>query len=255
MRIGKRSILELSQRLLDVNNYKAIPSFFEVYEAPVQAIISEVFSSAQYPRQVKVNTPIGDQVVNLFSAADFSTLNLIFVRKDYYVPAKMETVVDIGSNIGLSTLYWLTRNPSSFVYCYEPSPISYKKLLDNLEKWEGRFKPFQYAVSNFNGRVPLYIEESGVYSSLDSDVSGQQSVDCQCLHINEVLESVLKERESIDILKIDSEGHELRTIAAIDKSFWKYINCINTDCKEASEHIPVEFKRDKVSSAERFYRN
>jgi FkbM family methyltransferase len=255
MRVGKRSILELSQRLLDVNNYKAIPSFFEVYEAPVQAIISEVFSSAQYPRQVKVNTPIGDQVVNLFSAADFSTLNLIFVRKDYYVPSKMETVVDIGSNIGLSTLYWLTRNPSSFVYCYEPSPSSYKKLLDNLEKWEGRFTSFQYAVSNFNGHVPLYIEESGVYSSLDAEVSGQESVDCQCLHINEVLEQVLKERGSIDVLKIDSEGHELRTIAAIDQSFWKHINCINTDCKEASEYIPKEFKRNKVSSAERFYRS
>jgi FkbM family methyltransferase len=255
MRIGRRSIPEFTQRLLDVNNFKAIPAFFRTYDAPVQAILSEVLSLQNYPRHVNLKTPIGKQRIELFSAADFSTLNLIFVRKDYYTPAEMKTVVDIGSNIGLSTFYWLTRNPSCFVYCYEPSPISYHRLLSNLGPWQGRFAAFQAAVSNFKGKVPFYIESSGVYSSLDSLQDGQTSIECDCLHINDVLETILNARSHIDVLKIDSEGHELRTLAAIDLSFWKHISCINTDAKGAGEYIPKIFTYDRVSSAERFYQH
>jgi FkbM family methyltransferase len=252
MKIGKRTIKTLTARMLDPSSYVAIPNFFQVYDNPIGAILTEVLSLGSYPCSVNIKTPIDKQKVKLWSVSDFSTLNLIFCRRDYYVPNNLSTVVDIGSNIGLSSLYWLTRNNGSFVYCYEPSPISFKRLLENLKDFAGRYSAYQDAVSDFNGKAQLGLEESGVYSSLD--LKTENFVECKVIHINELLEKVCSERGNIDVLKIDSEGHELRTIKAIDKSFFSYIGVINVECCGASGYIPQEFHYSVVTSAERYVR-
>ena len=40
-----------------------------------------------------------------------------------------------------------------------------------------------------------------------------------CLHVNEVLEEVLSQESAIDVLKVDTEGAEIKTVAAIDPAF------------------------------------
>jgi FkbM family methyltransferase len=251
MRIGKRKSSDFLERLVDVESYRSVGRFFQVYDRPVKALVSEILSLGSYPRKMGIKTPMGRQEVTLYSVADFSTLNLVFCRQDYLAPKPFETVVDIGSNIGLSSLYWLTRNPDSFVYAYEPSPFSMERLRENLKAFEGRYSAKPAAVSDFSGQAQLGIEASGVYSSLD--LVSANSVTCECVHINDVLEEALTERGFIDILKVDSEGHELRSIKAIDPSFWPYIACVNTDARGCGEFIPQGFERTVVSSAERFY--
>lgn len=252
MKIGKRSVSEFTNRILDSSSYTGIWNFFQVHENPLRAILNEGFSLGDYPCEINVKTPIGKHKVKLWSVADFSTLNLVFCRKDYYTPANLKTVIDIGSNVGLSTLYWLTRNNDSFVYCYEPSPISLERLAENLKNFSNRHLIQQVAVSDFNGQGKLGIEESGVYSSLD--LESEKYVQCQVLSINEVLEKVCSERNSIDVLKIDSEGHELRTLKAIDKNFWNKISVINVDIFGASKYIPDNFQYSVVASSERYVR-
>ena len=252
MNIGKRSFSVFLNRLRNVHNYRAISGFIKTHPRPVRAIVEEVFSMGHYPRTAEVRTPTGRCEVRLFSPADLSTLNIIFCRQDYYTPDGLRIVVDIGSNIGLSALYWLTRNHESIVYCYEPSPISYQRLLSNLSSYGRRVIPHRTAVSDFSGMAQLGLEESGVYSSLDLRTANH--VDCEVVHINDVLETVLSKHGQIDVLKIDSEGHELRTIMAIHPEFWKSIRCLNTDCKGASQFVPREFRYSSVSSAERFTR-
>jgi FkbM family methyltransferase len=223
-----------------------------LHPQPVRAIVEEVFSVGQYPRSVELRTPTGRCDIQLYSPADLSTLNLIFCRQDYYTPKNLSVVVDIGSNIGISALYWLSRNNGSIVYCYEPAPISYERLLSNLHPYGRRIVPHRLAVSDFSGTASLGLEESGVYSSLDLRTSNH--VECQVVHINDLLETVLTKHGQIDVLKIDSEGHELQTIMAISPQFWKRIRCLNTDCKGASQFVPEDFHYSSVSSAERFTR-
>lgn len=252
MKIGKRTLVEFGRILLDGNNYRAIPRFLEVHYHPIRVVFEELFSLGPYPRTMAIKTPAGQVDVHLFSAADLSTLNLIFCRQDYYVPENTRVVVDVGSNIGLSALFWLTRNKESYVYCYEPAPDSYDRLVNNLRSFQGRFVARREAVSNFSGSARLGIESSGVYSSLD--LRSDDSVTCQVVHINDVLEPVIKRHGQIDVLKVDSEGHELRTLEAIALEYWKHIRCINVDCKEASKFIPKEFQHSHIASAERFWR-
>jgi len=252
MKIGRRGIGEFGRRLMDGNNYRAIPRFFQVHRHPMRVVFEEVLSLGAYPRTMAIETPVGRIDVQLFSPADLSTLNLIFCRRDYYVPDNTRIVVDVGSNIGLSALFWLTRNDQSYVYCYEPAPASYDRLVRNLHSFEHRFAARREAVSNFTGSATLGLEASGVYSSLE--LSSGHSVTCQVVHINEVLDPVIRRHGQIDVLKVDSEGHELRTLEAIAPEHWASIRCINVDCRGASEFIPREFNRSRVASAERFWR-
>lgn len=252
MKLGRRSLAVVFERLRDIHNYKAFLRFLVVHPRPFSAMREEVFSKGIYPRIVPLRTPTGTCNAQLYSPADLSTLNLIFCRQDYYAPENTRIVVDIGANIGLSALYWLTRNNESTVYCYEPAPVSHERMLRNLNRYEGRVVAHRVAVSNFAGVARLGLEESGVYSSLD--LQTDNSVECQVVHVNDVLEGVLKTHGVVDVLKIDSEGHELRTIEAIDRTFWKHIRCVNTDCQGASHMIPREFRHSRVSSAERFSR-
>jgi FkbM family methyltransferase len=252
MKIGKRSLGDFGRRLLDRNNYKAIPRFLEVHHRPVRVVVEEIFSLGVYPRTIAIKTPTGPVDVELFSAADLSTLNLVFCRQDYYVPRDTRAVIDIGSNIGLTALFWLTRNSQSYVYCYEPAPISYDRLSANLRNFEGRIEARREAVSNFRGLAQLGLEPSGVYSSLD--LRSTQSVECRVVHINDILGPVIERHGCVDVLKLDSEGHELRTLEAIAPDYWNHIRCINVDCRGASQFVPREFHRDHVASAERFWR-
>lgn len=252
MKIGRRKLRGFRRRLLDRSSYRAIPRFFEVHHNPLRVMLEDVFSLGSYPRAMNIKTPTGGVTVQLFSNADLSTLDLVFCRRDYYEPENTKVVVDIGSNIGLSSLFWLTRNTESRVYCYEPSPTSYERLTTNLGPFQGRFEARREAVSDFRGSGTLGIEPSGVNSSLDRKSS--DSVACQVVHINEVLGPVISRHGQIDVLKIDSEGHEYRTLQAIAPEYWKHIRCVNMGCTGNAAFVPKDFQYSRVGSAERFCR-
>ena len=113
-------------------------------------------------------------------------------------------------------------------------------------------------MSNYDGVGYLNLEKNGIYSSLnvknDSyDYTGKEK--CKIIDINKCLEKILIDNSEIDILKIDNEGEELKTITSINKHFWKFIKCINIDGVNARKYVPSNFKSNIVGSAQRFYKN
>ena len=126
MKIGRRNIGIFLARSFSVQNWKAMTMFKKVHTEPLKSIYQELFSVGKYPRLIKFKSPTGLHEVKLYSPNDFSTFNLIFCRQDYFTTNNFKTVVDIGSNIGISAVFWLTRYYQSKVYCYEPSSANYK---------------------------------------------------------------------------------------------------------------------------------
>lgn len=258
MRIGKRNLSTFLKRISSLENYKAITKFRKVHINPLKSFYQEIFSTGTYPQKIKFKTPTGQHEIEIYSPADFSTFNLIFCRQDYYFPKNFNSVIDIGSNIGLSSIYWLTRNSHCKVYCYEPSTVNFYRLKKNLESFKNRCTLNNLAVSNYNGSGDLHLEKYGVYSSLkirDKEKEYLNKEKCQIVHINQCLEEVLKNNDEVDILKIDNEGEEVKTVSSINKSFWKFIKCINVDGNNVREYIPSNFKLSVVGSAQRFFRN
>tara|TARA_B000000532_G_C18877109_1_gene411222 strand:+ start:4166 stop:5023 length:858 start_codon:yes stop_codon:yes gene_type:complete len=75
-----------------------------------------------------------------------------------------DTVVDCGSNVG-ELFYALKINNSHFnYYGFEPDPITYRSLHENLKNTSSEI--FDYALSNENGQANLYLDSEGADSSL-----------------------------------------------------------------------------------------
>jgi FkbM family methyltransferase len=141
------------------------------------------------------------------------TVTEIFCRLDYRAESTVKTVVDIGSNIGISALYFLTRNRGAHCYLAEPDPRNVARLRRNLAPFADRYTLDECAVSDVSGTFDFGIESTGRYGAIGLGLPG--SIRVQCREINDLLNAVIANAGRIDILKVDTEGMEERTIRAI----------------------------------------
>lgn len=190
----------------------------------IENISRYLFSSGNYPYDIKVKTPVGIIKPRLYSHHDILTVNEIFCRLDYPADQRIKTVVDLGSNIGISALYFLSRNKESKCYLYEPDNNNIIKLIKNLAGFETRYKLFEYAVSHEKGQFEFGVEPTGRYGGIGVETGNTIMV--KCLAINEVLKEIIEKEQFIDILKIDTEGLEEKTVEAIDVNLMKKIKRI-----------------------------
>ena len=65
----------------------------------------------------------------------------------------------------------------------------------------------------------------------------------------------IKQYGKIDLIKIDNEGEDLKTVASIDSIFWEYIKCLNVDGESVREYVPRIFNLTRLGSAQRYYKN
>lgn len=179
-----------------------------VYRRPFRQIWRYVAMTGAYPDRVAVRTPLGPVAASLYSPDDLVTVNEIFCRNDYRPRVPLEVVVDLGANIGVSALYWLTRNDRAFVYLYEPLPRNLARLKANLAGFEGRFEIVEAAVGLEDGRAAFHWEPTGRYGGLtQADLA--ETVEVECRDAATVLREIRDRHGRIDLLKVDVEGLEV----------------------------------------------
>ena len=136
----------------------------------------------------------------------FSEYKLIFKNKIYYFESQTKTplIIDGGSHIGLSILYFKHIYPTSKIIGFEPD----QETLAMLKK-------------NINNLADIKIVESGLYSqdgeiSFDSDKTDGGRIS------NEGRDKIKVERLSkyinseVDFLKLNIEGAELEVLKDLD---------------------------------------
>jgi len=219
--LNDRSLNMVARNIARPSNYLALLRAFRVYEHPLVATSRYFMGRGDYPCSTRVRTSIGPQNITLFNSHDAITLHEIFCREDYRCPSP-RVVVDIGSNIGISALYFLTRSHSTYCELYEPDPRNLAKLSENLKDFEGRFALHEAAVADRQGVLAFAREPTGRYGTLEASSwvwnrSGtSERISVRVEHVNTVLDEVISHHGMIDLLKIDTEGSELATILTID---------------------------------------
>lgn len=167
----------------------------------------------------------------LYSSHDMSTLNEVFCRQDYLARRDLRVAVDIGSNIGISALYFLTRNRTCRVYLFEPDPKNIERLRLNLRGYEARFILEEAAVGIEEGSGSFGVEPTGRYGTLTGHGTGDayspgQLISVRVRRVDAVLEDVLAREARIDLLKIDTEGMEDELVRAIPAHLLQRISTI-----------------------------
>jgi FkbM family methyltransferase len=211
--LGGRSLSFATREAVRPANWVALARMTRRYPRFTESARRYFTGSGSYPYRCEVRTPQGVVAPRLFSYHDMLTVNEIFCREDYRVGSDLRVAVDIGSNIGISALYFLTRTPRARVWVYEPVPRNVRRLRSNLAGFEERWRIEDVAVADRDGVARFATESSGRYGSLERESS--HSIQVRVRHINSVLREVLDSADEIDVLKLDTEGSEARILHAI----------------------------------------
>jgi FkbM family methyltransferase len=218
MNLGHRSARAVVLAPFRVEHYAALVGMVRRFPAFRDSVHRYLTAKGDYPYCCRVRTPSGIVAPTLFSSHDISTVVEVFCREDYRVNADLEVAVDVGANIGISALYFLSRNSSSRVYLFEPDPKNVERLKLNLKDYDGRYEVEQVAVALADGEGTFASEPSGRYGTLLIDQPSyweQTLISVRTRAVNSILEDVLTHEKRIDILKVDTEGTEEELVAAI----------------------------------------
>ena len=238
--LGGRSVGLVARSIVEPQHYVALGRMVRRYPAFSQVAKRYFLGGGEYPYACRVRTPVGTVSPVAYSHHDVFTIHEIFGREDYRAGPELGVVVDIGSNIGISATYFLTRNRSSRCYLYEPVPRNVERLRRNLSAFEGRYELQQVAVGRRSELVDFTLESTGRYGGIG--VPGGEQIQVQCRAISDVLDEVLERELAIDLLKIDTEGAELDTVRAIPGRQLERIRTICYECTTPYNVDPGSFE-------------
>ncbi len=146
------------------------------------------------------------------------TYHELFVNQIYRFKAASDkpVIIDCGSNIGVSVLYFKTLYPGALITAFEPDKQNFSLLKLNVEtnKLSG--------VTLCNSAVWIHndvisFSSSGSEASHISDGADSSSTTIKATRLNDMLE----EHETIDFLKIDIEGAEWEVLKDCAKNLQK----------------------------------
>lgn len=203
MRLHDRDVRRILLAPFEPRHWRALWHMFRTYDHPVQALVRYVGNGGRYPWQPGLRTPSGTVRPVLHSYHDLLTVNEVFCRRDYGNGRGVRTVVDVGANVGLASLYFLTRSRDVRVWCCEPDPANLARLRETLRNHLDRVTIIDKAVVA-DERARVRFAPMGRYGHLDE----HGELEVPAVSLAEVLRTVQGEVGSIDLVKIDTEGTE-----------------------------------------------
>src|SRR5215467_2984354 len=129
----------------------------------------------------------------------------------------IQTISDVGANIGKKTRAYRKLFPNATIYCFEPTPGPFERLSQWAATQNGKVVAMNLALSSAPGNATVYwnLEHSGG-SSLNqrtTESGARESVRKVEAKV-ETLDRVVAKLELRDeiFLKIDVEGHDMEVI-------------------------------------------
>jgi FkbM family methyltransferase len=138
----------------------------------------------------------------------FQLFQDIFVTRDYQTAFDHDSpvIIDCGSNIGVSILYFKAQYPRARIIGFEPNPDQFKVLEKNITANQlTDVTLFRKAVCDKNGTIDFFINEDSP-GSLNTSLI-KRGTDIPKISVET---SLLSDHitESVDLLKLDIEGAE-----------------------------------------------
>ena len=189
------------------------------------------------------------------------------------------TVIDIGANIGLFSLFVLShcRNPT--IYAFEPSPVVHELLERNCAAYGTNVRAFQLGVSRESHDAEFtFYANSSVFSTFHPDPEeDRKAIDaiaqntlrreigaargaiaayaaelthdrlrsetsrCRVVSLSEIIRK--NKIAKIDLLKIDAERSELDILEGIEDCHWPLISQIVVEIHDATKQRVAQIER------------
>jgi FkbM family methyltransferase len=134
-------------------------------------------------------------------------LQQIYAYRSYSIK-RGDTVIDVGANIGVFSIYAAECARGGRVYAFEPNPESLRYLKKNVDASRlGNVVVFPTAVAGGTGERLLHVRPGNLLvSSLARGSPGDGEIRVRCVSLDEVME--VNGITQCDLLKLDCEGSE-----------------------------------------------
>ncbi|MGW7754508.1 FkbM family methyltransferase [Streptomyces violaceusniger] len=173
-------------------------------------------------------------------------------------------VFDVGSNVGLSVLFFDQECPGMTFYAFEPAPVPFAALKENIERHHIAARAMPYALSNASGEAEMtYYPEATVMSGLYADAaveaalsrryllaSGFSEADAQDLTEDKfetvsvpvetrTLSQMIDEFDiaRIDLLKIDVEKSEFLVLEGLADDDWPKVRQVVAEVHDREQTL------------------
>ncbi len=170
----------------------------------------------------------------------------IFEDQIYRFESKRDNpiIIDCGSNVGISILYFKSIYPKSNVIGFEPDQANHAILLQNIEQ------------NQLNGveihRKAVWVDEKGIsFSSAGTEASRiEKDKQGETTMVETIrLKDLLEKHSSIDFLKMDIEGAEYEVMQDIQTELSKVDNLFLEYHGKTDESTKLSELMDMVSKA------
>ncbi len=130
-------------------------------------------------------------------SSDFKVFQQVMVFDHYSYSglngSPVETVIDLGANVGLSALFFATKYPKAQVIAVEPEIHNYEQMVKNVSGFNN-----VYALNNAiwyeNKELEIYDGGRGEYAFRIVEANGLKVGTTTCITINDLVKSItLKE--------------------------------------------------------------
>jgi FkbM family methyltransferase len=160
-------------------------------------------------------------------STDFKVFRQIMVFGQYNISRittkKVETIIDLGSNIGLSVLHFKSKYPNATIIAVEPEKSNFLILQKNIAGYDNIYG-LNSAIWHSNKNLGIYDSGLGEYGYRVVDSNDKQVGTTTAVTINDIIEKF--QLTTIDILKIDIEGAEKELFSHNYESWLPKVRCI-----------------------------
>ena len=166
------------------------------------------------------------------STSDMTLIYEILLKKsEYNIPRQVnpKVILDIGGNIGITSIYLANKFPQAKIYSFEPLPDNYEILTKNIQSYDN-IEAFNFGLGSEDGDFDAYLNYDsenfgGVSFYPEAEgVSENSSFKCKIKNINNAMKEL--NIKSVDLIKIDTEGAEFDILTSLDTNILTNVSWI-----------------------------
>jgi len=200
------------------------------------------FGASNYPFRFELRNGLS---LDLNGFHDLVTAWIVFFRNEYRIPPNVQTILDLGANIGCFSLRSAFDIPSVRVIALEPFPSTFERLVanirnhvvqDRIQSWKlgvaARSQSRRMAIGGPSQSICLLAEEAGV---------ADNRLEVSVVTLEEALERACAAfgTETVDFVKMDIEGAEHETILATSPAALRRIRCLGMEYHPNQPKAPL----------------
>jgi FkbM family methyltransferase len=172
----------------------------------------------------------------VWDRSELDVLTEVFVAQHYELAADRDArvILDLGSNVGLSVLYFRVRCPDAVIVAVEPDPETFRRLHMNTGHLPG-VRHLNVAVADKTGTVQLYSSSHSWEASLYPKEGLDQHRKVSATTLDDLVGSL--GLSQVDVVKIDIEGAESDVLPSSSSSI-RFLRSNWSACTETLDTTP-----------------